>query len=242
MEPLAEHERPRTAVVAGGTGALGSELVDVLLGRGEQVCVPWVTGAHADRLRERHAESAAEGRLRLSPCDLTDPDACAALFDVLAADWGPVWLACSVAGAWAGGQRVDEADDVTVLDRMLTSNLRTAFVLAREGLRHMGSEGGRVVLVGSATVDRPAAGQAAYTAAKAGVHALVGTLAAELEGSGRTANAVVPRIIDTPANRAAMPDANHDRWASARDIAKVIAWLGSTESRTVNGALVPVPA
>lgn len=241
MQRVAEHERPRTALVAGGTGALGSAVVGLLLERGEQVCVPWIVREEADRLRETHAEAVAGGQLRIPECNVADPDQLASLLDVLEADWGPLWLACSLVGGWAGGTTVEDLDDITVLDRMLTLNLRSAFVVAREGLRHMGSQGGRVVLVGSATVQRPAAGQAAYTAAKAGVISLVQTLAEELRGTGRTANAIVPKIIDTPANRAAMPDADHDRWTAPRDLARVVAWLGSADAWAVTGASVPVP-
>jgi NAD(P)-dependent dehydrogenase (short-subunit alcohol dehydrogenase family) len=205
------------------------------------VCVPWVVREEAAALREAHAEAIDGGRLRLSECNVADADQIAALLDVLEADWGPLWLACSLVGGWAGGTRVEELDDLTELERMLTLNLRSAFVVAREGLRHMGPAGGRVVLVGSATVRRPAAGQAAYTAAKAGVLSLVETLAEELRGTGRTANAIVPKIIDTPANRAAMPDADHGRWTAPRDIARVVAWLASAEAWAVTGASIPVP-
>lgn len=235
-----DHERPRTAFVAGGTGALGTAVVDVLLERGEQVCVPWVVEAEHDAMAASHAEHLASGALRLSECDVSDGDQVAALLDVLRADWGPLWLACSVAGAWAGGTDIAEEHDFTVLDRMLRINLRTATVVAAEGLRHMGDAGGRVVLVGSRTVLVPAAGQAAYNAAKAGVHALVATLAEELRGSGRTANGVVPKVIDTPANRAAMPTAAHDRWVPPRAIARVIGWLAGAESWPVSGAMIPV--
>lgn len=235
-----EAERPRTALVAGGTGALGSALVDLLLGRGEQVCVPWVVEPEADDLRAAHADALAQGRLRLSQCDVADSDQLAALLDVLQADWGPLWLACSAAGGWAGGTPVERLDDVTLLERMMLLNLRTALVVAREGLRHMGEAGGRVVLVGSRTVLHPAAGQAVYTAAKAGVHSLVQTLAEELRGTGRTANAVVPKVIDTPANRQSMPDATHERWVPPRDIAKVVAWLASADAWPVSGAIIPV--
>lgn len=235
-----DHERPRTALVAGGTGVLGSAVVEVLLGRGEQVCVPFYDASEAERLRAGNADALGEGRLRLSECDVADPDQVAALLDVLQADWGPLWLACSTVGGWAGGTNVADLHDFTQLDRMLRLNLRTATVVAAEGLRHMGDAGGRVVLVGSRTALRPAAGQAAYTAAKAGVLALVGTLGAELAGTGRTANAIVPDVIDTPANRASMPSRQH--WLPARAIAKVVAWLGSADAWPVNGAAVPVTA
>lgn len=240
MERVTDGERPRTALVAGGGGQLGQAVVGRLLADGERVCVPWVVAHEAEALRASFGAEAEDGRLRLSRCDVADPDQAAALLDVLAADWGPLWLACSLVGGWAGGETVEQTDDVTVLDRMLSLNLRTAFVVAREGLRHMGPAGGRVVLVGSRTALVPAAGQAAYSAAKAGVLSLVATLAEELRGSGRTANAIVPKVIDTPANRAAMPDADHDRWVPPGAIAGVVAWLASAGSWPVSGAAIPV--
>lgn len=240
MTRATDDDRPRTALIAGGSGQLGQAVVARLLAGGERVCVPWLVEREAEGLRAAFPDAAADGRLRLSRCDVADPDQTAALLDVLTADWGPLWLACSLVGGWAGGEPVEQADDVTVLDRMLTLNLRTAFVVAREGLRHMGPAGGRVVLVGSRTVVVPAGGQAAYSAAKAGVLSLVATLAEELRGSGRTANAIVPKIIDTPANRQAMPDADHSRWVPPEAIAGVLAWLASAASWPVSGAAIPV--
>ena len=235
-----DHEGARSALVAGGTGALGREVTAELLSRGDRVCVPWTTEQEAERLRAAHREAAEDGRLRLSRCDVADPDQVAALLDVLRADWGPLWLACSVVGGYAGNTPIEELDDVTLLDRMLRLNLRTATVVAHEGLRHMRPEGGRVVLVGARQAVRPGAGEGPYAAAKAGVVSLVGTLAAELRRTGRTANAVLPGMIDTPANRAAMPGADHSRWTPPAAIAKVIAWLASDEAWPVSGAAIPV--
>lgn len=236
MEP-----QTRTAFVAGGTGALGAAVVRVLLAHGFAVCAGWVVEAEAEALGVAQTDAVADGRLRLARCDAADRDQVAALLDVLHADWGPLWLACSLVGSWAGGPQLEALDDIAVFDRMATVNLRTAAVVASEGLRHMGPDGGRVIVVGSAAVDRPAAGQAAYTAAKAGVHSLVRSLAVELRGSGRTANALVPKVIDTPANRAAMPDADHSRWVPPAAIAEVLAWLAGPDSWPVTGALIPVP-
>ena len=237
-----DHERPRTALVAGGTGALGGAVTAVLLERGERVCVPWVVEAEAEQLRAEHPDALREGRLRLSQCDCANLDQVAALLDVLRADWGPLWLACSLVGGWSGGTPIAEVHDMSLLDRMVMLNLRTAAVVAAEGLRHMGDAGGRVVLVGSKTALVPAAGQASYSAAKAGVLSLVATLAEELRGTGRTANAIVPDIIDTPANREAMPDADHDTWLPPRAIGKVVAWLASADSWPVSGAAIPLTA
>lgn len=233
-------ERPRNALVAGGTGALGSAVVAELIARGERVCVPWTDDSKAGALREAHADAVARGDLRLSSCDATDPDQVAALLDVLEADWGPLWLACSTVGGYEGGTPLAELDDLTLFERMLRLNLRTAAVVAREGLRHMWSDGGRVVLVGARNAMRAPAGNAPYNAAKAGVVSLVETLGRELRGTGRTANAVLPGAIDTPANREAMPDANHERWVPPAAIAKVIAWLAGEDSWPVSGAAIPV--
>jgi len=231
---------PRAALVAGGTGALGSAVVARLLDQGDRVLVPYLVDAEAERLRAAQPDAVAAGNLRLSRGDIADPDVMAALLDVARADWGPLWLACSVAGSFAGGTAVADLDDLFTLEDQLRTNLRTAFVVAREGLRHMGPDGGRVVLVASRTVWRPAAGQAAYSASKAGVVALVETLAEELRGTGRTANAVVPKVIDTPGNRAAMPDADGSRWVPPAAIAEVVAWLASRASWPVSGASIPV--
>lgn len=234
----------RTALVAGGAGgagALGAALTQLLLERGWRVAVPYRReDPSVQSMRSRHDAAIAQGQLRLSQGDAADADQMAALLDVLRADWGPLWLACSTAGGWAGGTDVADTDDMALLDRMLMTNLRTAFVVAREGLRHMGPAGGRVVLVGSGTVKRAGAGQAAYSAAKAGLHSLVETLAEELRGTGRTANAVVPDIIDTPVNRRSMPTADRTRWMPPEAIAEVMAFLASPSSWPVNGALVPV--
>ena len=228
------------ALVAGGTGALGSAVVDLLLAQGSRVCVPWFTESEADDLRSSHPDATARGRLRLSECDVTDPDQVAALLDVLEADWGPLWLACSAVGGYAGSEHVADLDGITLLDRMVRLNLRSALVVAREGLRHMAPNGGRVVLVGARQAVQPSAGTAAYGAAKAGVVHLVGTLAEELKGTGRTANAVLPSMIDTPANREAMPNADHSIWVPPTAIARVIAWLASEDAWPVSGAAIPV--
>jgi NAD(P)-dependent dehydrogenase (short-subunit alcohol dehydrogenase family) len=235
-----EAQRPRTALVAGGSGALGSAVTLALLERGDRVCVPWFDEREADQLRDDHPDAVRDGRLRLSQCDVTELDQVAALLDVLRADWGPLWLACSLVGGWAGGTNLDEVHDLSLLDRMVRLNLRSAAAVAAEGLRHMGPAGGRVILVGSKTALVPAAGQAAYSAAKAGVLSLAATLAREVAGTGRTANAIVPDIIDTPANRQSMPEADYERWLPPRAVADVVAWLGSGQSAAVNGAAIPL--
>lgn len=237
--PPSPAARPRLALVAGGTGAVGRAVVARLLADGERVVVPYVDPDEADALRGAHPAALDDGDLRLSEVDVADDQALAAFVDVVVADHGPLWLACSLVGGFAGGTDVVDLD-LDVLDRQLALNVRTAFAVAREGLRGMGPAGGRVVLTSSLTVRSPAAGQAPYTAAKAAVLALAQTLATELRGTGRTANAVLPRIVDTPANRAAMPDSDRATWVAPADVAAVVAWLASAEAWPVSGQGIAV--
>lgn len=241
MPPPSETDRPRTAMVAGGAGALGRAVVARLLADGERVCVPERNDEHAEELRTAHPEATSDDRLRVIRCDASDIEQLSAALDVLTADWGPLWLAGSVVGGFAGGTPVAEHHDLGELDRMLALNARSAFAAASAGLGAMGDPGGRVVLVGAAPALKPPPKVAAYAMSKAAVHALVQSLARELAGSGRTANAVAPTMIDTPDNRKAMPNADTSTWTPPEAIADVVAWLASPLAWTVNGAIVPVP-
>ncbi len=135
---------------------------------------------------------------------------------------------------------MEDTDDLR-FDRMIDINLRSAFYATRAAVPHLkAAEYGRIVLVGSrAGIDTPA-GQAAFNAAKAGVMALGGTLAAELESTEVTASVLVPSVIDTPATRATLPYADYVDWPTPDEIAAVAEFLLSEEAAVMNGALVPV--
>ncbi len=159
-----------------------------------------------------------------------------------AATLGPVAGAVLTVGGWAGGAPVvSEAEDV--YERMMSANLDTVHTALRALLPKMiAQKSGSVVVVGSRAVDRPwtSAGAAAYAASKAGAVALAQAVAAEVLAHGVRVNAVLPSTIDTPANRAAMPDADPAMWVSAESLAAVIAFLLSDDARDVSGAAVPV--
>mgnify|MGYP001544585854 FL=1 len=125
---------------------------------------------------------------------------------------------------------------------MFAANLKTAVVSIKAALpRLLESSAGRIINVGAGAAARPAgAGMGAYAASKAGVHKLTESLAAELKDRGITVNAVLPGTIDTPQNRAAMPNADFARWVRPEAIAAVIAFLASEQAAAVTGALVPV--
>ena len=143
-------------------------------------------------------------------------------------------------GGFASGGTVAETDEET-WRRVLELNLTTANRMFRAALPPMiEARRGRIIAVGSKAGLEPAAGLGAYCASKAALHALVRCTAAEVSSLGITANAVLPSVIDTPANRAAMPSADTSKWVRSETIAALVGWLASDEAADVNGALIPV--
>ena len=228
---------PRGVVVTGGTGALGRAVVMQLLERGARVAVPYRDPAEWQGL----LASAGEGApLFGARADLASPGGARSFVDEAAGRLGAVDGVALVAGGWAGGARLDEAPDEE-WERMLRTNLDTAAHVCRAALPHLRKQGGSVVAVGSRAAETAGAGMAAYAVSKVAVHALVRVLALENAGLVRF-NAVLPGTIDTPANRAAMPDADRRSWTSPEAIARVVVFLLSGDSAPTTGALVPVDA
>ncbi len=228
----------KTVVVTGGTGGLGSALVGRLIDRGYRLAVTYIMPEEATTFEESF--EADDDRLMLTRVDATNPEAVATLFKNVSDTWGEIHGLCALVGGWAGGRDVEETDDVR-FERMLDLNLRSAFYAVRSAVPYLKEAGwGRIVLVGSrGAVDFPE-GQAAFNIAKAGVVALGKTVAAELEGSGVTANVLMPSVIDTPATRESLPYADYVNWPTPDEIASVVEFLVSEESEVMNGALVPV--
>jgi NAD(P)-dependent dehydrogenase (short-subunit alcohol dehydrogenase family) len=181
-----------------------------------------------------------EEQVLLTRVDATNAEAMTSYFKDIAERWGNVHAICALVGGWAGGRDVDETDDVR-FERMLDLNLRSAFYSVRAALPHLKEAGwGRIILVGSrAAVDHPT-GQAAFNIAKAGVIALGKSVAQELEGTGVTANVLMPSVIDTPATRESLPYADYVNWPTPDQIAAVAEFLLNEESEVINGAAIPV--
>ncbi len=228
----------RTAVITGGTGALGTALCARLLDRGYRLAVTYLVPDEAARFEERFEVD--DDRLMLRRCDATDAEAVRDLFDEIGETWGAIDGLAALVGGWAGGRDVEETDDVR-FERMLDLNLRSAFYANRAAIPHLKrAEWGRIVLVGSrAAFDAPT-GQAAFNMAKAGVVALGRSLAHELDSTEVTATVLLPSVIDTPATRAALPFADYVDWPTPDEIAAVAEFLLSEEAGVMNGAVVPV--
>lgn len=225
------------AVIPGGTGSVGRCLVPLLIDRGFRVAVTYLLPDEATAMDE--AIDADEDRLILRRVDVTDAIAVNAFVDEATDAFGPINVMASLVGGWAGGRDVAETDDVR-LDRMLDLNLRSAWNTTRAAIPKMSAEWGRIILMGSKhAVDSPA-GQAAYNVAKAGVMALAKSAAIELLDTATTCNALLPSVINTDATRAALPYADYVNWPQPEEIADVINFMASEQSKVINGAFVPV--
>jgi NAD(P)-dependent dehydrogenase (short-subunit alcohol dehydrogenase family) len=229
-----------TIVVTGGAGALGAALARTLVARGERVVA-------VDLPRARDALDALARELGercvgevLAP---DHPQGWTELLGRVAPRTGAVTGAALVAGGWAGGTPVRAEANEETLRAMLQRNVESAHAALRALLPGMvARRAGSVVVVGSRAVERPwtSAGAAAYGASKAAVVALAQAAAQEVLEHGVRINAVLPSTLDTPANRAAMPDADPARWVALDSLARVMAFLLSDDARDVSGAAIPV--
>ena len=225
-------------LVTGGSGALGSAITRRLLAEGAVVCVPWIVEAERQRL-EASVDGAARPRLMVERCDVGDDAAMGALVARVRERHGRIDVLVTAVGGFAMGGLVDT--DRATWDAQMHLNLTTAYVACRAVVPGMlAAGGGRVVAIASRAVVPPAGGFIAYTVSKAGVIALVQALAQETKGRGVTVNAVLPSTMDTPANRAAMPDADPKAWVPVEAVADAIAYLAAPSSAQVTGTLLSI--
>lgn len=226
----------RVAVVTGGTGALGQAIVRRLLDDGCALAVPYIVDDEQKRLA---ASLPAGAPVTLERCDLTDDGAVGRFVDGVARREGRLDVLVTAAGGFAGGRLVET--DRATWDHMLATNLTSLFAAARAAVPHMiARRSGRVVAVASRAVLPPAPGFIAYTVAKAGVVAFTQALAQEVRAAGVTVNAVAPSTMDTPANRAAMPDADRSGWVPVDAVAEAIRFLASEAAGYVTGTLLAI--
>jgi NAD(P)-dependent dehydrogenase (short-subunit alcohol dehydrogenase family) len=217
-----------TVLVSGGTGFLGIAVVRELLSAGYAVTATWLVESERERLASEPVE--------LVECDLFDPAAAEAAVSQV----DDLEAVVNLVGGFADGPRVHETDP-EMFERLMRLNLMPAFLLARAAMpRLIERGGGAFVAVSARTALRPYPGGAAYSTSKAAVLALVQALDVEYRRDGIRCNAILPSVIDTPANREAQPDADHSKWVPPEEIARVIRFLVSPDSAPTSGAAVPV--
>jgi NAD(P)-dependent dehydrogenase (short-subunit alcohol dehydrogenase family) len=227
--------RDRHLVITGGAGALGTAVVTALVEAGAICHVPCFDGAEAQRFRPRghkHVVLSVTG-------SLADETAVTRLYQGIA----PLWASVHLAGGFAAARLAETG--VATLQQQIEMNLVSCLLCCRAAVNTMtagAAGGGRIVNVAAraALEWRTGAGMAAYTASKAAVAALTVALAEEVAKDGILVNAVAPSIMDTPANRAAMPKADYSLWPKVEEVAATILFLASPENRVTRGAVVPV--
>jgi NAD(P)-dependent dehydrogenase (short-subunit alcohol dehydrogenase family) len=222
-----------TVLVTGGTGAVGGAVVDSLLDAGWHVVVTWLVPEERERMRERAG-------LELVQADLLHEETVAQVARQAAQGPGGLHAVVNLVGGYAAGAPLHETS-LEDFERLFRLNLRPTFLVTRAAAPHMLSAGGgSVVCVSARAAVQPFAGAAGYVSSKAAVLALAQAIAADYRDQGIRCNAVLPSVVDTAANRAAQPDADHSRWVAPAEIAGVIRFLCSAESAPVSGAAIPV--
>jgi NAD(P)-dependent dehydrogenase (short-subunit alcohol dehydrogenase family) len=223
-----------TVLVTGASGGLGGAVTEAFLADGWRVVA-------ASRSGGPQTSTAAGDRLVVVAADLDEPADVAATVAAATGDGGaPLRALVNLVGGFTIGGRVHETP-VEDLERQLALNLRPTWLVTKAVLPHLvAGGGGAVVCMSSRAAVAPFRGGAGYAAAKAAVLAFAQAVAVEYRADGVRCNAVLPSVIDTPANRAAQPDADHSRWVPPAQVAAVIRFLCGEESAPTSGAAIPV--
>ena len=220
-----------SVVITGGTGGLGRAVVDLFVTEGWRVVTP---------VRPGSAGRGPAGTVAIQ-ADLTVPDQVGDAMSVAAGDpAAPLRAVINTVGGYAGSGLTHETG-VDAFEQMIRVNLRPTYLVTAAALPHLvAAGGGAIVCVSSRAAVTPFPGAAGYVTAKAAVLAFANAVAVEYRRQGVRCNTVLPSVIDTPANRAAQPDADPSRWVAPADIAKVILFLASDASEPTTGAAIPV--
>ncbi|MBZ5591522.1 MAG: SDR family oxidoreductase [Acidobacteriia bacterium] len=227
MEPLDN----KTALITGARGGLGTFVTRTFLAAGASV---------AGVSRSIQQADFPDPRFAAVPGELSSREAAQALADRVARRFGRIDVLVHLVGGFAGGAPVGETDDAT-LERMLDLNLRSAFHILRAVIPLMRAAGsGRIVAIGSRAAVEPQPFIAAYSASKAALVSLMRSVAMENKDRGVTANVILPGTMDTPANRAADPNADFAKWIDPQQVANLSLWLSSEAASQVTGAVIPV--
>jgi NAD(P)-dependent dehydrogenase (short-subunit alcohol dehydrogenase family) len=216
----------KIVVVTGAAGALGGACAAHFAGLGARLAlldVIEIPGKHFSR-----------------QCDLTDAGACKTVIDEIEKQVGPMDVLCNIAGGFAMGEAVHETSDDT-WTFLMGLNARSVLNMARAAVpRMLARKRGKIVNIGAGAGQHALAQMGAYSASKSVVIRLTEAMAGELKTQGINVNCILPSVIDTPANRKSMPDADFDTWVKPADMAKVIAFLASEDAAPIHGAALPV--
>lgn len=228
----------KVVLVAGGTGGLGRAVSLAFLQEAATVVVPYRNPEEFSALQR--AAGAQASSLHGQPVDVTDEAAVNQFVEQILAEHGHLDALVNTVGGYAGGTKLWQLE-TKIFDTMLALNLRAGYVLSRAAITPMlRQKNGAIVNVAAKAALDHGAGAAAYAASKAAALAMMDSLAADVKGTGVRVNSILPSIIDTMANRRAMPKADYATWPKPEEIARVILFLCSEDARVIHGAAIPV--
>jgi NAD(P)-dependent dehydrogenase (short-subunit alcohol dehydrogenase family) len=228
----------RVIIVTGAAGNLGQAVARAFNNAGADIAL---VDRASGRLETIYADLAGTPHFFFAPpAELTDPGAVGAMVEAVYRHFGRIEILVNVAGGFRAGRPLHETP-LSEWDLMLNQNARSVFITCQAVIPHMLRQGyGKIINVASRAALGGTAFQAAYSASKTAVVRLTESMAAELKDSGINVNCVMPGIIDTPPNRAAMPSADFSKWVTPQAVADVILFLASEGARAISGASLPV--
>lgn len=228
----------RNVLITGGTGILGSAVTKAYLAQGDTVAVTYLFEEEVERFKQYNPELSEDVTFLFANVTVeTEVQKTIAEF---ISEFGSLDVLVNIVGGFVGGIPTAELEEDR-WDFMMNLNLKSVFLCCKTAIPHMAAQNyGKILNVSARAGLKGEAGLSAYCVSKGGVRTLTESLAAEVMDSGVNVNAIMPSIMDTPANREAMPDEEHDRWVAPADVAKVICFLTSDDASIINGAAIPV--
>jgi len=228
----------RNVLITGGTGILGSAVTKAYLAQGNTVAVTYLFDNEVERFKEYNPELSNDVTFLFA--NVTDETEVQQTIKTLISQHGNLDILVNIVGGFVGGIPTAELDE-DKWNFMMNLNLKSVYLCCKAAIPYMTEQSyGKIVNVSARAGLKGEAGLSAYCVSKGGVRTLTESLAAEVMDSGINVNCIMPSIMDTPMNREAMPDEDHDRWVKPEDVAKVIYFLTSDDASIINGAAIPV--
>ena len=228
----------RNVLITGGTGILGSAVTKAYLAQGDNVAVTYLFENEVENFKKFNPDIFDDVTFLFA--NVTEETEVQKTIEEFVSQFGSLDVLVNIVGGFVGGIPAAELEE----DRwnfMMNLNLKSVFLCCKTVIPYMTAQSyGKIINVSARAGLKGEAGLSAYCVSKGGVRTLTESLAAEVMDSGVNVNAIMPSIMDTPANRESMPDEDHDRWVAPADVAKVICFLTSDDAAVINGAAIPV--
>ena len=223
----------KVVLITGGTGALGRAVVEAFTSSNAASIATYITDKEAENVKTRI------GTLELIKADITQEDQVRKLVSQVVQKHGRIDVLVNVVGGYIGGKKVSELEE-SEWDEMMNLNLKSAFLISKHVLPIMvHAKNGKIVHISSRTGLKSSVHDSAYAASKSGLIRLVESISEEVKEYGINVNCILPSIIDTDANRKAMPNSSFSKWVKTGDLTNLVLYLCTEEANVINGAAIP---